>query len=190
MRTDIYVSPLAYIAETARIAASVDLAAVQELRDRIAKLVVDDYTLFVVGNGGFGTVAEHFALGMSLNVLREGGHSCRAYALSPSGPITTSAINDFGYDDMFAAQVRALGRPNDMLLALSGSGMSENIARAQSAAIRQHMFVASISGRGGPIAQLSRLPIVLNTDSNAIAEDAAIMLLHWVYGTFMAEAQS
>jgi D-sedoheptulose 7-phosphate isomerase len=72
-----------------------------------------------------------------------------AMALTTDSSTITSIANDYAYEDIFAKQVRALGRQNDVLLAISTSGNSENVNRAIVAAHERGMKVVALSGRDG-----------------------------------------
>ena len=70
-------------------------------------------------------------------------------ALTTDSSTLTSIANDYAYEDIFAKQVRALGKSNDVLLAISTSGNSENVNRAIVAAHERNMRVVALSGRDG-----------------------------------------
>ena len=144
------------------------------------------HALFVAGNGGCATVADHFALGMSLNILRESGVGSRAFSLS-SGPMLSAAVNDFGYEQMFAVQLRALAKSNDMFIALSSSGKSMNLANAVSEARTLGLTTAAVVGRKGAVSVCASHIVSLDVDSPAVAEDVMIMMLHWLYCSFMVK---
>lgn len=188
MNADLYDSPSVYIETVNAVCRLLPWDTIRRLRATLA-LLHRDSTIYCVGNGGFATVAEHFALGMTLNTLRESGSSFRAFNLSTSGAVLSAAINDFGPGHEFAAQVRALGRPGDLLLALSGSGSSLNIYNACTTAREVGMQVVGVVGRAGDVSRCCDLCITLQCDSNAVCEDVAIMVLHWVYGTFMLKGR-
>lgn len=188
MDADLYESPSSYFAEVQRVWRALPFDDVRRLRAMLA-LLHRDSIIYTVGNGGFSTVAEHFALGMTLNTMRESGTSFRAFNLAGSGAVVSSAMNDYGREEEFAAQVRALGREGDVLLAMSGSGMSGNIFSALKDARDKGMSTVSIVGSDGYVAHFSDLCINLRCSSNAVCEDVAIMLLHWIYGTFMVQGR-
>lgn len=189
MDATLYISPHRYFAECARVATALDPTLINTLRTYLLDISTHDRTVFIIGNGGFATVADHLALGLSLNTLRETGRGLRALTLNSSGAHATAALNDFGANDVFAAPLEALGRSGDLLIALSGSGASLNIACAVARAHNLGITTACIVGREGEVSAHADLTICLNHDSNAVCEDVAIMVLHWVYGTFMLGQQ-
>jgi len=156
------------------------------LRGTVERTIEKGHTLFTAGNGGSGTVADHFALGMSLNVFRETGRQGRAVCLN-SGTMMSAAVNDFGYDRMFAAQLEASAQPGDLFVALSASGCSQNLAMAVNRASMMGLTTAAIVGKTGPVNAFADVSIVIDTDSAAVCEDVTMMMLHWLYGSFMVK---
>jgi rfaE bifunctional protein nucleotidyltransferase chain/domain/rfaE bifunctional protein kinase chain/domain len=89
--------------------------------------------LLVAGNGGSAAEAQHLAAEL-VGKLREDRLPLSAIALTPDSSTVTAISNDYGYDEVFARQVRAHGRPGDVLLVLSTSGRSPNLLAAVRAA--------------------------------------------------------
>lgn len=158
-----------------------------KLREVVARTMIEGRTLYTAGNGGSGTVADHFALGMSLNVFRETGRQGRTVCLN-SGTMMSAAVNDFGYDRMYAAQLEAVAIPGDLFVALSASGCSINLATAVGRASAMGLKTAAIVGKEGSVSQFADVSVVIDTESAAIAEDMTMMMLHWLYGSFMVKA--
>ena len=106
------------------------------------------------GNGGSAADAQHFSSEL-LNHYEVERAGLPAIALTTDSSTLTSLANDYGYPEVFARQVHALGRPGDILLAITTSGNSGNILRAIAAAHRRGMQVIALSGRdGGGIPEL------------------------------------
>lgn len=177
-----------YFDAVAAVAASVDRGAAHHAREMIRQAYDHGGTVFAAGNGGAGTVIDHFVLGLTLNAWRETQEGQRAVSLHANAAMLSAAVNDFGRWRMFSAQLRALSKhPADLVLVLSSSGKSENVAQLLREARAMGLASIALVGRPGPVSAEAALPIVLGTDCAAVAEDAAIMLLHWLYGTFMVE---
>ena len=102
------------------------------------------------GNGGSAGDAQHFSSELLNRFERE----------RPSLPTTdsstiTSIANDYSYNEVFSKQIRALGQPGDVLLAISTSGNSANVIQAIQAAHDREMLVVALTGRdGGGMASL------------------------------------
>lgn len=100
------------------------------------------------GNGGSAADAQHFAAEFVGRFERE-RPELGAIALTTDSSILTAIANDYDYLQIFAKQVRALGQPGDVLLAISTSGNSANVIAAIEAAHEREMTVVALTGRGG-----------------------------------------
>ena len=110
------------------------------------------------GNGGSLCDAQHFAEELS-GRYRQNRRALAAIALTEASHLTCVA-NDFGFEFVFSRFVEALGRPGDVLLAISTSGHSPNILRAAEAAKEAGMKVVALTGKdGGALAGLSDVEI-------------------------------
>jgi D-sedoheptulose 7-phosphate isomerase len=104
------------------------------------------------GNGGSAADAQHFSSEL-LNRFEMERPALAAIALTTDSSTLTSISNDYDYTEVFAKQVTALGRPGDVLLAISTSGGSDNVRRAVEAAHARGLRVVALTGRdGGTIA--------------------------------------
>jgi D-sedoheptulose 7-phosphate isomerase len=100
------------------------------------------------GNGGSAADCQHFAAELVGRFERE-RPGLAAIALTVDTSALTAIANDYGYDQVFARQVEALGREGDVLLALSTSGNSRNVIEAVKAARARGMAVIALTGRDG-----------------------------------------
>jgi D-sedoheptulose 7-phosphate isomerase len=100
------------------------------------------------GNGGSAADAQHFAAEFVGRFERE-RPELGAIALTTDSSILTAVANDYDFEQVFAKQVRALGQPGDVLLAITTSGNSANVLAAVEAAHAREMTVVALTGRGG-----------------------------------------
>ena len=100
------------------------------------------------GNGGSAADAQHFAAEFVGRFERE-RPELGAIALTTDSSILTAVANDYDFTQVFAKQVRALGQPGDVLLAITTSGNSANVLAAIEAAHSREMTVVALTGRGG-----------------------------------------
>jgi D-sedoheptulose 7-phosphate isomerase len=100
------------------------------------------------GNGGSAADAQHFSAEFIGRFERE-RPELAAIALTTDSSILTAIGNDYDFSVIFSRQVRALGQPGDVLLAISTSGNSANVLAAIEAAHEREMVVIGLSGRGG-----------------------------------------
>ncbi|WP_068829570.1 phosphoheptose isomerase [Pseudomonas sp. BMS12] len=106
------------------------------------------------GNGGSAGDSQHFSSEL-LNRFERERPSLPAIALTTDSSTITSIANDYSYNEVFSKQIRALGRPGDVLLAISTSGNSANVIQAIQAAHDREMVVVALTGRdGGGMASL------------------------------------
>ena len=116
--------------------------------------LLDDGKILSCGNGGSAGDSQHFSSEM-LNRFEMERPGLPAMALTTDSSTITSIANDYAYEDIFAKQIRALGRQGDVLLAISTSGNSENVCRAIVAAHERAMKVVALTGHeGGRMADL------------------------------------
>jgi D-sedoheptulose 7-phosphate isomerase len=99
----------------------------------LGRLLCRGGRLLVAGNGGSAAEAQHLTAEL-VGKLRDDRPPLSAIALSAETSSLTAIGNDYGYDEVFARQVHAHGRPGDILLLLSTSGASANLLRARHAA--------------------------------------------------------
>jgi phosphoheptose isomerase len=170
-----------YLTETAELMRTVVqdcLADVVEAADRIAASFRAGGTLLICGNGGSAADAQHLATEfVSTLTLDHPRPAIRALALTTDTSLLTAIANDFGADGVFARQVDALGRPGDVLLAISTSGNSANILRAAERARANGMTVIGLTGAaGGELAPVSDVAIRVPSTVTAHVQEAHLTI--------------
>lgn len=120
----------------------------------MGQALLNDGKILSCGNGGSAGDAQHFSSEL-LNRFERERPGLPAMALTTDASTITSISNDYSYEEIFSKQIRALGKPEDILLGISTSGNSENVCRAIAAAHERGMKVVALSGRnGGRMAEL------------------------------------
>lgn len=104
--------------------------------------------ILACGNGGSAADAQYF-VSLMINRFEQERPGLAAIALTTDTSTLTSIANDSAYDQVFARQVKALGQPGDILLAISTSGNSHNVLQAVGAAHARSMPVIALTGRSG-----------------------------------------
>lgn len=131
--------------------------------------------VLVAGNGGSAAQAQHLAAELVGRFKRERAPYA-VISLSTDLAIITAVSNDYGYQDVFARQVRALGQPGDLLMAFSTSGESENLLRAAQAGHEGLLTVVAVTGE-----QPSRLERLADmTIRVPLVDTATVQELHMV----------
>ncbi|WP_139924666.1 D-sedoheptulose 7-phosphate isomerase [Hymenobacter sp. DG01] len=135
-----------------------NLQAIEQAARLMAASLDQGGKILTCGNGGSLCDAQHFAEELT-GRYRQDRRALAAIALTEASHMSCVA-NDFGYDRVFSRFVEALGRPNDVLLAISTSGNSPNVLLAAEAARAAGMQVVSLTGKdGGKLAGLSDVEI-------------------------------
>ncbi|MDP3976640.1 MAG: phosphoheptose isomerase [Pseudomonas sp.] len=120
----------------------------------MAQALLSEGKILTCGNGGSAGDAQHFSSEL-LNRFERERPSLPAIALTTDSSTITSIANDYSYNEIFSKQIRALGQPGDVLLAISTSGNSANVIQAIQAAHDREMTVVALTGRdGGGMASL------------------------------------
>lgn len=138
-----------------RASAELKLASIATLTEPIARATTLMWQalergnkLLACGNGGSAGDAAHFATELVGRLERE-RRELAAIALTTDSAMLTAIANDYDYRDVFAKQVRGLGRAGDVLLAISTSGKSPNVIAAVDAAHEKGVRVVALTGKGG-----------------------------------------
>lgn len=129
--------------------------AVDDLAAEVARRLRAGGKVMVCGNGGSAADAQHIA-GELVNRFLKERRPYAGIALTTDASVMTSIGNDYGYEYIFEKQVQALGRSDDILLAISTSGGAANVCRAVAAANALGILtVALTGGTGGRLANLA-----------------------------------
>ena len=162
-------------------AAEVLSAPTAQSAEIMLQCLMNDGKILACGNGGSAADAQHFAAEMTGRFEKE-RMELAAVALTTDTSALTAIGNDYGFDHVFSKQVRALGRPGDVLIGISTSGNSANIITAIEAAHERDMQVIAFTGRdGGKIAaMLKDNDILLNVPHPRTAriQEVHILLIH------------
>lgn len=154
--------------------------------DMISQAMQSGGTLLLCGNGGSAADSQHIATEF---VVRLSAHTDRsalpALALTTDTSTLTAAANDYGFDKVFSRQIEALGRPGDVLIAISTSGSSRNVVEAARAArVRGIRVIALLGAEKRELGELATLCIRIPAqDSQRVQEGhitAGHILVHLV----------
>ncbi len=116
--------------------------------EMLVQCIKDDHKVLSCGNGGSACDAQHFTTELVNRFQIERGN-LPAISLVADTAILTAIANDYSYQEVFAKQVKALGREGDVLLAISTSGKSQNVIRAIQEARTRKMHVIALTGEDG-----------------------------------------
>lgn len=138
--------------------------------------------LMFCGNGGSAADSQHLAAELTGRFVND-RRPLAALALTTDTSALTCIANDYAFDQVFARQVRALGRPGDVLVAISTSGNSPNVMAAVEAARDRGMASIGLLGRdGGALRTRCDPAIVIPSQVTARVQEAHILIGHSLCG--------
>ncbi len=158
-------------------------AALERAIDLVADAFRDGHTVLLFGNGGSAADAQHLAAEWTGRFHRE-RRPLAAIALTTDTSALTAIANDYGFEDVFARQVRALARAGDVAIAISTSGDSPNVLRAVEAC--RELGVRTIGLTGGTGGQLAGL-VDVSLRVSASTLSARIQETHITIGHVLCE---
>jgi phosphoheptose isomerase len=155
-----------------------DHAAIVQAAAAIRGAIAAGGKLLIFGNGGSAADAQHFATELVVRFERQRA-AFPALALSTDTSVLTAAANDYGYDRVFARQVEALGRPEDVALGISTSGTSASVLRGIETAKAAGLKTVALTGRdGGALGAAASIHINVPDASTARVQEVHMTVIH------------
>jgi D-sedoheptulose 7-phosphate isomerase len=183
-----HVFPQAYKTEVLKAIETIDLEKVGQAIEALRRAREEGRNIFVCGNGGSASTASHFVCDMVKGASYDRQRRFRIMALTDSLATLTAYSNDVGYDCVFAEQLKNFARPEDVVLAISGSGRSPNVLRAVEYGNSIGCRTIALTGRnGGELGRLAQLNLQVSHPHMGRIEDAHMIVLHMICYFFMDE---
>jgi phosphoheptose isomerase len=152
---------------------------VEKLCEAVLTATQNGRQIFVIGNGGSASVAEHLCCDWTKGTQCEGHPIIKSRSLNSNGALFSALANDYGYEHVFDSQIGFFGEEGDILIAVSSSGNSPNIINAVEAAKRRRMIVAGLSGfKGGALREICDIPVYVASSNYGIVEDVHQSIMH------------
>jgi D-sedoheptulose 7-phosphate isomerase len=171
-----------YIDELRAILERLDHAMIDRFTEAIWRGYEQGRTLFIFGNGGSAALASHLATDMGKGTVAGERARLRVISLTDNVPLMTAWANDFGYDNIFAEQLRGLVQRGDLALAISGSGNSKNVVLGIEAAREAGATAMVLTGfGGGRVKELCELCLVVPSNNMQHVEDAHLCAAHAIF---------
>ncbi|ADB29781.1 sugar isomerase (SIS) [Kribbella flavida DSM 17836] len=156
------------------------LPQVQAVADELIRRLAAGGVLYTYGNGGSAADAQHLVGELIGRYLRE-RRPLPAVALIGDAAVVSCIANDYSYDDVFARQVEALARPQDIVVGFSTSGTSPTVVKGLAAArANGACSVAFTSRRGQDLAAAADLAVVVPADETARIQEMHLLALHLI----------
>jgi D-sedoheptulose 7-phosphate isomerase len=150
----------------------------QEMLETWVDCVFRGGRILFFGNGGSASDAQHLAAELVVR-YRHDRSALPAVALTTDSSVLTACGNDLGFEQVFARQIEALGRPGDLAFGLSTSGRSRNVNIALATARTRGLIAAGMTGGdGGDMAQIARPIIIVPSSDTARIQEMHIIIGH------------
>lgn len=167
-----------YLNQLTTALSEIDLSRVADWGSRLARLGSNGRRLLVAGNGGSAAQAQHLTAELVGRFQTE-RPPMSALALHAETSSVTAISNDYGYEHVFARQVRAHARPGDTVLLLSGSGRSPNVLRAAEAAREAGAVTWALTGPApNPLAMLVDEAVAVTTQALSTVQECHLVVIH------------
>jgi D-sedoheptulose 7-phosphate isomerase len=170
-----------YTKKLGELLSRLDFAAIDAGVDLIEKAWRDGKQIIALGNGGSSLTALHFINDWNKSVFLSSGVPFRGRTLVDNIGLVMSYANDVSFEDVFAEQLKNILQPGDLVLALSGSGNSENVIRAVKYANEHGATTLGLCGyRGGKLKETAQHVIWVDADDMQLSEDVHFFFGHIV----------
>jgi len=165
-------------AQTKSLIAEELAGAIEDAADLICKSLRRGGKVLIFGNGGSAADAQHFACEL-VGKFKKVRKALPAVALTTDTSILTAVTNDFDFKYIFSRQIEALGKPEDVAVAISTSGNSPNVLEGIKAARDLNIKSIGLSGKsGGKLAQVVDIPLLVPSVSTPRIQEGHIAIIH------------
>jgi D-sedoheptulose 7-phosphate isomerase len=175
-----------YIEGSLKLLAALDAKAVGRIIAEFGKARDQDKRIYAIGNGGSASTASHFVVDMGKGASIGREKRFKTIPLTDNMEWITALSNDLSYADVFVEQLKNFAEPGDVLLAISGSGNSENVLRAVKYANEVGCVTIGFTGfEGGKLNAMVDHGIVVPSDHMGRIEDIHVILQHMICYYYM-----
>jgi D-sedoheptulose 7-phosphate isomerase len=156
------------------------LAAARKIASAVVAALRAGNKLLISGNGGSAADAQHIAAEI-VGRYKQDRSAYAAIALTTDSSALTAIANDYGFEQVFSRQVEGLGKPGDVLLALSTSGRSPNILAALRKARELGLVTVGFTGsKGETLGALCDHLLVVPSDDTPVIQQIHLTVAHGI----------
>jgi len=177
-----------YILNLKKLLDEIDINVIEKIILEIETLLINKGRLYILGNGGSSATASHMVNDLGAGLRRRNIINLDVVSLGDNSPVVTAIANDIGYDNIFYMQMKGLIKKDDVVLAISCSGNSQNIIKAVTYAKEQGCSVIGVSGfDGGKLKEISDISFHVNAANGeyGLVEDVHMILDHIIYSYYI-----
>ncbi|MEM8781335.1 MAG: SIS domain-containing protein [Planctomycetota bacterium] len=176
-----------YFALAAQQIQNIDCAALQRLSDAVMQRYDQGKFIYIIGNGGSGLNASHFAEDLGKSTVPDAHlqdpdrKRLKVLSLTDNLGWIMAAGNDVGYEHIFTQQLMNYGQAGDLLIAISGSGNSPNILHAVDWAKNHGLTTFGLTGyTGGTLKRQQDDGLHVECNDMGVVESLHLLLFHWM----------
>ena len=149
----------------------------------VVECLVDAYkkyrTIFVMGNGGSGATASHFACDINKGTRSLLNKKFKVICLNDNIPTLLAYANDLSYEDIFVEQMKNFFQPGDIVISMSVSGNSSNVLKTIDYASKNGGRTIGLCGYdGGRLGKMVELPVIIKSQDMQKVEDIHMIIVH------------
>lgn len=174
-----------YIALEIEILEKIDVNSLNEALNLLNETRLKKGRIYICGNGGSAATASHFQNDFNKGISEYIEIPFRFQCLNDNVATLMAIANDIGYEEVFRFQLRGNLEPNDILIAISGSGNSANVINAVNYAKEQGNKVIGLTGySGGKLKELADISLHVPVQSMQVTEDIHMIFDHLMMSIF------
>lgn len=165
--------------------ARLDVEAINEAMNLLARAYEEERTVFVFGNGGSASTASHFENDFNKGLSEHTEKKFRFRCLNDNVATMLAIANDISFDEIFRFQLRGKVRRGDVVIAISGSGNSKNVLHAVDYAKEKGASVIALTGMdGGQLLKMADISLHAPVHSMQVTEDIHMIFDHLMMAVF------
>ena len=173
------ITPEGYLLGLRSVVTRLDNEQIGRIADLLHAAYMADKQVFIMGNGGSAATASHFCSDLAKTLAVNGKRGMRAIPLTDNIPLMTAWGNDVGFEDIFSGQLRNLVNPGDVVIGISGGGMSPNVIKAMDLARESGARTVGFTGfSGGRLKDVVEECFIVPSENYQFIEDVHMMLVH------------
>jgi len=160
-----------------------DSLAIQEIVDVLLSCIVEGNRIWIIGNGGSASTADHLEVDLSFVRNSDDKKAIRAISLCSNASLLSAIGNDIGFENIFSHQLMRHAKPGDACLAISASGNSPNLLKAFEYCTKESITKLAILGfDGGALLQMSDSHLLIPTEMGLYGpvEDIHLSVCHLI----------
>ena len=174
-----------YIALEKNVLSKLDVDSIDQALSLLEKCMDQESTIYIFGNGGSSATASHFQNDFNKGISEHTEKKFRFICLNDNVPTVMAVANDIGFEEIFRFQLQGRLQPEDVIVAISGSGNSLNVINAVEYAKEYGCKVIGLTGySGGRLRELSDVSLHVPVNSMQVTEDIHMVFDHLMMSVF------